>query len=195
MAIELVRLITVGAIGERFVMSIEISVLSNSRLSSFAEWQQAIDAEDFPLRLSTDAHVDEHGGTLKAYLRNKPTNVQYRVEDSHQLMKLHNELDFGHDWKYLISFPWIGDFDEFDTAWMVATAYARATSGVVFDPQERKVFKPAEAVDVVRDMERTRPEAEAALRNHVEQLSAKSPEAKAAIRAFMQRQLKQANQA
>jgi hypothetical protein len=57
---------------------------------------------------------------------------------------------------------------------MAATAYARATSGIVFDPQEGKVFNPAEALKVIKDMERTRPEAEGALRSFVQQLSAKS---------------------
>jgi hypothetical protein len=70
---------------------------------------------------------------------------------------------------------------------MAATAYARATSGVVFDPQEGELFDPDEALEVTRDIEKSRPGMEAWLRNYVEELSAKSPEAEAALRNFMQR--------
>lgn len=38
-------------------------------------------------------------------------------------------------------------------AWIAATAYARATGGVVFDEIDGKVRNPEEALEVVRDLE------------------------------------------
>lgn len=155
-------------------MSIEISVLSDVQLSSVQEWQHAIDAEDFALRLPTDARVDKCGGTLSVYLRSKLTNVQYRIEDSVQLMRIHRELHFDHEWKYRVSFPWIGDLDELDAAWVMAATYASATGGVVFDPQQGKVLKSQEAIRAVREMERARPAVEAAQQRIRQQLSTRS---------------------
>jgi hypothetical protein len=74
---------------------------------------------------------------------------------------------------------------------MAATAYARATGGVVFDEQEGKLFTPAEALQITRDIEQSLPEMEAALRNYVKRISAKFLEAEAAPRAFMQRRFHQ----
>jgi hypothetical protein len=175
-------------------MSIEIYVLSDTQLNSIAEWQDAIDAEEFPLHLANDVPLDGRGGSLVAHLRDGATCIEYRVEDFDRLKECYKKINFGRDWKYLLAIPWIHGFDGLTAAWMAATAYARATSGVVFDPQESKLFDPAEACKVIEEMERTRPEAEKTLRNHVEQLSAKSPETRAALQAFMQRRSTKSSQ-
>jgi hypothetical protein len=78
---------------------------------------------------------------------------------------------------------------------MVATAYARATDGIVFDEQEGKLLTPEESLRVVREIERRRPEMEAALRSFVQQLSPKSPEAEGAVAAFLQRRSTKSKQA
>jgi hypothetical protein len=51
---------------------------------------------------------------------------------------------------------------------MAAAAYARATNGVVFDPEAHKILAPQEAAERVREMEKTLPAIEAALRNMVQ---------------------------
>lgn len=168
-------------------MSTQICVFSDSQLSSIGDWQQSIDAEGFPLRLSSGQTFDKHSGTLAALLREKPVSFQYRMREAGSMIRFYNEINFSRDWTYVLALPWINGFDELDAAWMAATAYACATSGVVFDPQESKVFNPAEARQVIEEMERTRPEAEKVLRTCVEQLSAKSPEAEAALRTFIER--------
>jgi hypothetical protein len=57
---------------------------------------------------------------------------------------------------------------------MAATAYARATGGVVFDPQESKMFTPQQAFEVTRDLEKDRPMYERAMRDLAARLSTKS---------------------
>jgi hypothetical protein len=152
-------------------MSIEISVLSDARIGSVAEWQKAIDAEGFPLRLP-DRDELGHGGSLTVELRNQVTNIEYRLEDFHRLKDFYKDVDFHRDWKHVLGIPWIKGFDGLTAAWMAATAYARATGGVVFDPQESKIFDPAEALEIVQDIDRTRPTAEATLRSLSQQRSA-----------------------
>lgn len=155
-------------------MSIQLCVFSDSHLSSTGDWQQSIEAEGFPLWLSAGQFLNKQSGALTALLRENPVSLQYRMRDAGGMIRFYKEIDFGHDWTYVLTLPWISGLDGLDAAWMAATAYARATSGIVFDPQEGKVFNPAEALKVIKDMERTRPEAEAALRSFVQQLSAKS---------------------
>jgi hypothetical protein len=155
-------------------MSVEISVLSDTQLNSIAEWQRAIDAEEFPLRLTDDAPLDAHGGSLVAHLRESETRIEYRIEEFGRTKEFYEKVNFGRDWKCLLVIPWIHGFDGLTAAWMAATAYARATSGVIFDPQEGEVFNLEEALKVIQGMERTRPEAEAALRAFMRGRSAKS---------------------
>jgi hypothetical protein len=172
-------------------MSMQICVLTDSRLNSIVEWQQSIDAEGFPLRLSGS----EPGRNLVAQLRDEETSIEYGIYDFGKLKDTYRHVNFGRDWKYVIAFTWSSDFAEEIASWMAATAYARATDGIIFDEQEGKLFTPAESLEVTRDIERRRPELEAVLRTYVEQLSAKSPEAEAALQAFMQRRSRKSDQA
>jgi hypothetical protein len=172
-------------------MSMQICVLADSRLSSIAEWQKSIDAEGFPLQLS-DAKPDRN---LGARLREAETSIEYGIYDFGELQDTYKHVNFCHDWKYVIAFTWSSDFTEEIAAWMAATAYARATDGVIFDEQEGKLFTVDESVQITREIERRQPEMEAALRNFMQGLSAKSPEGEAAPRTFMQRRSTKSNQA
>jgi len=48
----------------------------------------------------------------------------------------------------------IGDDDELRASFMAATAYARATGGVVFDTESGEVMSPDRAAEVTREIER-----------------------------------------
>jgi hypothetical protein len=170
-------------------MAMQICVLCDERLGSIAEWQRSIDAEGFPLRLS-DADPERN---LAAQLGDEETSIEYGVYDFSELKDAFKHINFGRDWKYAVTFTWSSDFAEEIAAWMAATAYARATNGVVFDEQEGKIFTPDESLKVVRDTEQRRPAMEEMMRNYIEQLSAKSPEAEAALQTFMQRHLPKSN--
>lgn len=170
-------------------MSMQICVLADSRLSSIAEWQKAIDAEGFPLQLSD---VDPNRN-LAARLRDEETNIEYSVHDFGQLKATYKHVNFGYDWTYAISFTWSSDFAEEIAAWMAATAYARATNGVIFDEQEAKIFTPEESLKIAYEIEQRRPAMEAMLRNYIDQLEAKSPETKAELESFMRRRSTKSN--
>ena len=153
-------------------MSMEISVLSDIRLTSMAEWQKSIDALGFPLQLPLDKPLAEvGGGDPTAQLRGKDTRIEYSVLDLEELREsFDRDINFGHDWKYVLNFIWGASFDEGAAAWMAATAYARATGGMVFDGQEGELFSPEQALEIANDLDRTRPEMEAMMENIKQQI-------------------------
>ncbi len=153
-------------------MSIEISVVSDTRLVLLEAWQQAIDAMRLPLRLPRPESL---GGALTVQLRGKPVELQYRLEPFNRLRDWRSDVNFGHDWKYVLALPWIYGFDGVGAAWMAAAGYASATGGMVFDPQEAKLFSPDEALKIANDLDRSRPEMEAVIEKFKQQLLSDKP--------------------
>jgi hypothetical protein len=151
-------------------MAMEIYVLSNRRLASIAEWQRAIDAEGLALRLSDDVSFGTMSGFLPVRMEGRRTGFECDHWEPEDVIGGYSEIDFDHAWKYVLAFRWIGDFDELQSVWMAAAAYATATDGVVFDPQEGKILTAAKARDAVREIERDRPIMEAAVRTALARL-------------------------
>lgn len=135
-------------------MSMELSVFSDRTLNSIAEWQSAINAEGFPLQLSGERPLDAVTGFLPSHLEGRLTGFECSCPNSVDVMAAYPDVNFGHIWKYVLSFRWLGSRrDEMRAAWMAATAYARATDGVLFDELDRKVRTAEQALEVVRDLE------------------------------------------
>jgi hypothetical protein len=156
-------------------MSMTICVLSDSRLLSTAEWQRAIDNKGFPLRLTDDAPLAGFGGeNVAAVLDDEKLEVECSVVDFNELKETYPDVSFSHDWTYVLAFTWSVNLIRARAIWMAAAAYAHATSGVIFDEQEGRLLTSSEALDVVRDIERSLPEIEAALQEFAQQRSAKS---------------------
>ena len=146
-------------------MSMQICVLSDTQLNSISEWQRAIDAQGFPLRLSNDELLAQVRGFLPAYLAEKRTGFECHHLKPSDVMSTYPGINFGHAWKYAIAFLWIGDFNEMQAAWMAATAYACATAGVVFDEQGGALLEPLQALQAVQDIQRDLPKLEAMMRD------------------------------
>ncbi len=135
-------------------MAMELHVLSDRRLGSIAEWQRAIDAEGFPLRLAADVDLAQANGFLPARLRSKQTGFECFHDRADETMDFLGRINFDHPWKFALGFRWIGDPAELEAVWMAAAAYAVATGGIIFDPQETEVFTPVRARETVRQIER-----------------------------------------
>src|SRR4029077_9200128 len=146
-------------------MSMEICVLSDAQLRSIAEWQQAINLEGFPLRLSSDKALANHIGFLPAYLNDKLSGFECHFTQPSDVASTYPEIDFGHAWKYAMALNWIGDFNEMQAAWMAAAAYARATNGIVFDEEAGQLYDGAQAAQAVQDIVREIPNLEAMIRD------------------------------
>jgi hypothetical protein len=133
----------------------ELWIFSDRRLNSLSEWQAAVDAEGYPLRLSTDMEFGKLRGFFPIHLRGELTGFECYHDDAAELMSANPNVNFDHEWKYALGFRWLGSkMSELRTAWMAATAYAQATGGVVVDDQELKVHTASEAREVVREVER-----------------------------------------
>jgi hypothetical protein len=139
-------------------MSMEICVLSDAQLNSMSEWQHVIDAEGFLLRLSSRRPFPELAGFLPSHLRDERTGFECHHVPAKEMIETYADIDFKHKWKYALVFVWGGNNRAMKAAWMAATAYARATAGIVFDPQAGQLFSAAEALEVVKDNERVMPE-------------------------------------
>jgi hypothetical protein len=131
-------------------MSIEFSVLSDRQLSSTAEWQQAIDAEGFPLRLDPACVLAQAGGFFPAHFGDKRTGFERCHDDAGEFIDAYPDFDFGRRWTYALGLRIGGDYDQLRAAFMAAAAYARATGGVVWDGESGEVMSPDRAAEEAR---------------------------------------------
>ena len=130
-------------------MAMEMFVLSDRELNSISEWQIAIDAKSFPLKLD-QADFKTHSGFLPARLNGELTGFECDHFPAAEFIDGTPNVDFGHNWMFVLAFRWIGDFKEMTAACMAAASYAAATEGVVLDDQEAKIRTVAEAMEEAR---------------------------------------------
>jgi len=130
-------------------MAMELHVFSSRRLNSTAEWQRAIDAQGFPLRLAADVQFASADGFFPAKLENQQTGFECYHDNAKETVRFLGVGNFDTIWKYALGFRWRGDFTELEAAWMAATAYAAATNGIIFDHEEGKTFTPQQGCDLV----------------------------------------------
>lgn len=126
----------------RFV-SMEIHVFSDKPLPSIAAWQEAINAEGFDLRLDPDVEFQTASGFLPAMLRGKQSGFESYHDDPRELMEGYADVPYFKScpaWKHVLSFRWGSIAHEGVSVFMAAAAYAKATGGVVFDPQESSIL-------------------------------------------------------
>ena len=135
-------------------MSMEIYVLSDRSLNSIADWQRAIDAESFDLRLETSRPFEALSGHLPARRGEQHAGFECDHWDPADVMEGCSHLDFDHPWSQALAFRFGGDWYAAWGAYAAPAAYARATDGVVFDGEEGAVLTPDKAVAVARDLER-----------------------------------------
>jgi len=136
-------------------MSIEIFVMSDRRLGSMAEWQKAIEQEGFDLRLDASRPFEALRGHLPAWRGSQPAGFECDHWDPADILDNDDlaDIDFGRRWAQTLAFRFGGDFLALWGAFAAATAYARATGGVVFDRESGEVLTPDKSAEVVRDIE------------------------------------------
>lgn len=138
-------------------MSMELYVLSDVQLPSIAAWQQAIDVDGFPLRLFTGRPFAELRGVLPVQLRDRQAVFECDHWNAAELITELSDVDFGRRWKYTLAFRWTGNPYEGIAAYMAASAYAKATGGVVFDCEEGRIISPERAGEIAGEIERDIP--------------------------------------
>lgn len=154
-------------------MSMELAIFSDRQLG-IQEWQAAIDAEGYPLRLSPEMIFERLSGFFPMHLRGELTGFECYREDVPDVRDKVPDIDIGHEWKFVLVFVWLGSKEnELLAAWMAATAYAQATDGMILDGETCKMCTPADARALVHDLEDPSPAALAALREIRERLNRK----------------------
>ncbi len=146
-------------------MAMELFVLSNQQLPSVTAWQVAIDGEGYPLLLDANKPIEVLRGFLPARLRDVKTGFECNPWKADEFMRELPGVNFGRAWKYVLAFRWGGNLSQVPAVWMAATAYSKATDGVVFDEEAGIMRSPSDARTVVEEIEREMPEMEALLRN------------------------------
>lgn len=154
------------------IMSMEIFALSDRRLASMAEWQSSVDREGIEVVFPAGATIDDLRGFLPVRMNNSASGFECDHCAASEVMKLYGGIDFGREWICALAFNWHG-FDEGLTAYVAASAYAKAANGIVFDPQEGIVMSPEQAFGVARQMEADMPKVKEALRVALRDLEAK----------------------
>jgi hypothetical protein len=145
-------------------MAMELFVLSDKQLNSVVDWQAAIDREGYPLRLNGNQAIEVLKGFLPALLRDTKTGFECNPWPAEEFMREVSAVDFEHEWNYVLALRWGGNLNQVPAVWMAATAYAKATDGVVFDEEQGKICSAEDARTVVDDIEREMPQMEALLR-------------------------------
>jgi hypothetical protein len=138
-------------------MSIEIYVLSDRRLGSIGEWQQAIDREGFDLGLDTARRFEELSGHLPAQRGGQHAGFECDHWPAADIIENSPDIDFGRPWTHVLAFRVGGDDVALWGAYAAATACARATGGLVFDGGSGEVVSPDKAAATTREIERSLP--------------------------------------
>jgi hypothetical protein len=116
------------------------------------EWQQAIDASHFSLRLDKSIELRKWGGFFPVVLKNKKTGFYLLNEDIKELGKdIPGVAAKGSTAAYDFNFG--GHFLEGASAYYMAAALVAAFNGCAFDPQSGKWLDSKELQKMAGEME------------------------------------------
>jgi hypothetical protein len=116
-------------------MSMELMVLSDNRLPSIAIWQQAISTEGLRVTLLTEFSIDRLDGFVPVRSNDIMTGFECYHCDAREIFEQYPGVGFGRSWSDGFIFRWGGDLEECLAAYAAAAAYAKASDGILFDPQ------------------------------------------------------------
>jgi hypothetical protein len=145
-------------------MSMEMYVLSSRRLQSIREWQRSASQLGFPIEFGADTDFLRTNGFLPVTWAGRKTGFEcdhWLVEDLKEIFEQGHKLRAGD--LYVLAFRWSGDFDECVAALQASAAYAVATEGTVFDPEQDSFVTAEAAVGLARETENALPDAHAAM--------------------------------
>jgi hypothetical protein len=134
-------------------MSMEMFVLSESRLASIQDWQRSIDLTGHKVRLSTARPLAQLRGVIPVVLgENSAAYFECDLWDVGDIVQTYPEVHFDRRYKAAIAFRWGADVEAAYSAYIAAAGYARAAHGIIFDCQEGKIISPQQAIDTAEQM-------------------------------------------
>ena len=132
-------------------MSMSVYAFSDRQLS-IAEWQAAIDAQGFGVKLDQSRAFAELSGFLPVHLDGHDTGFECDHADGKELLgELAAEgFPASRDWKYALCFNYQGDQYECSSACLAAASYVAATDGTLFESEEAVFYEPQGALEFAR---------------------------------------------
>lgn len=133
-------------------MSMEVYVFSDRQLGSIAEWQVAIEADGFDVRLDASRAFADLSGFLPVVIEGRPAGFECDHFEAGSMIDELTEEGFPveHRWKHLLVFRFGGNYDEGVAAAVAAAVYARSTDGILFDCEDGQFCGPEAAADYAR---------------------------------------------
>ena len=141
-------------------MSQEGYVLSNRVLSTQAQWQEHISALGFNLTLHSTQDIQTRHGHLPAVWNGREAGFECGPAELTEIVNTYRTIDFHGPWTYAFAFYW-STLSGCLGAWIAMAAYAGATNGVVFDPQDGEILAAKVAARAARETELNLPRIEA----------------------------------
>jgi hypothetical protein len=135
-------------------MSMELYVISPKRLATIEEWQRAVDELGFSIKFSPDTNFEKVGGFLPLQLRGKLSGFEcdhWALED---ITETYSELRIEPSWRYVLAFRWGGNYEELISVMQASAAYAVATGGLAFDPQENEILSNEKSIQLAKNIEK-----------------------------------------
>jgi len=114
----------------------------------------------FALTLSTARPIHGLEGFVPAQSGEMESGFECYHDDDSELLVAYASVDFGHPWRFALSFRWGGNLAACLAAYQAGAAYAKATGGVLFDPEQGEILAPQKAVEAARQLEKDLREAE-----------------------------------
>jgi hypothetical protein len=134
----------------------ELYVISPKRLDTIQEWQKAVNEFQFPIRLSEDVDFERTSGFLPVLLNGKLSGFEcdhWTIDDIKESLSFHH-IALDPNLKHVLAFRWGGNFDELICATQASTAYALATGGLIFDPQEGEMLSNEKSLELAKNVEK-----------------------------------------
>jgi hypothetical protein len=129
-------------------MSMELHVLlSKSRLPNVQQWQAAIDALGFDVKLDPTLNVDADTGFCPAKFKGRESGFEFDTWAASETTETYPEFEdkfAGQDTS--ANFRWGSDLNEMACALAASAALAKVSDGVWFDPQAGACYDAAAAI-------------------------------------------------
>jgi hypothetical protein len=91
---------------------------------------------------------------VPARLGHDDAGFEYDQADAAALMARYLDIDFGHAWRFARVFRSGPDLKSNIASWIGAVIFAKIAGGKIFDPRDRKLYAPEQALGPLREFER-----------------------------------------
>jgi hypothetical protein len=131
-------------------MTMELYALCARPIADVSEWQSALDACGFDLRLRAEKIPPASKGHLPAVWRGHEAGFECGSMSVSELRDDYSDVDLGGPWACVYAF-YFATYASCAGALMAAAACVRVTDGVAYDPQENRLMTAEQVVRCARD--------------------------------------------